>query len=112
MERSFLSISCLSHNLPNISSGSIGDIDGGSDGQCEGCAKERRLRRKGEKAKGPGSSSTAVQLETAKGRPWESIWGCSAVKEALSNQFQGKPVQFPGALGLDIPFSSLCTAQI
>ena len=37
--------------------------------------------------------------------------GCSAVA-ALSNQFGGKPVQFPGTLGLDIPSSSLYTAQI
>ena len=33
-----------------------------------------------------------------------SIWGCSTTEEALANRSQSKPVQFPGALGLDIPF--------
>ena len=35
-----------------------------------------------------------------------------AVEEVLSNQSRGKPVRFPGALELDIPLSSLYTAQI
>ena len=60
-------------------------------GNARDAAEERRFRRKR--------------------RPWESIWGCSVTQEALANRSQGKPVQFPGALGLDIPFS-LCTAQI
>ena len=84
----------------------------GSDGQCEGCGGGTSTTPQGERGPTSGPPSTAVQLETARGAPWESIWGCSAVKEALSNQFQSKPVQFPGALGLDIPFSSLCTAHI
>ena len=84
MGRSFLSTGCLSHNFSNISSGSIGDIDGGSP------SSWRRRKR----------------------QPWESIGGYGAVKEALASQFRGNPVQFPGALGLDIPFSSLYTPQI
>ena len=42
----------------------------------------------------------------------ERIWGCSVANQALSNRTQGKPVQFPGALGIDIPFSPLYTAQV
>ena len=70
--------------------------------------EERRLRRIGENAKVP-----ALRRRPSSWRPpWESNWCCSAFQGALSNQFRGKPLQFPGALGLDIPFSSLCTAQI
>ena len=82
-------------------------------GRWERCGGGTSTVPQGGESQGPGPSSTAVQLERLrKGRPWESIWGCSAVNEALSNQLQSKPVQFPGALGLDIPFSSFCTAQI
>ena len=66
MGRSFLSIGCLSRNFSNISSGSIGDIDGPSDGQCEGCGVGTSAAPQGRKCQGLGSSSTAVELETAK----------------------------------------------
>ena len=75
-------------------------------------AEERRLRRKGDTAKVRAPRRRPSSWRRRKRRPWESIWGCSAVQEALSNQFRSKPVRFPGALGLDIPFSSLYTAQI
>ena len=39
-------------------------------------------------------------------------WALCCAKEALSNLSRVKPVQFPGALGLDIPFSPLYIAQI
>ena len=74
-------------------------------GNARDAAEELRLRRKGENAKVRAPRRRPSSWRRRKRRPWESIWGCSAVKEALSNQFQGKPVQFPGALGLDIPFS-------
>ena len=38
--------------------------------------------------------------------------GCSVAKEALSNRPRVKPVQFPGALGLDIHFSPPHATQI
>ena len=75
-------------------------------GNARDAVEESRLSRKGEKAKVWAPRRRPSSWRRRKGRPWESIWGCSAVKEALSNQFQGKPVQFPGALGLDILFSS------
>ena len=81
-------------------------------GNARDAAEERRLRRKGEKAKVRAPRRRPSTWRRRKKRPWESILDCSVVKEAISNQFQGKPVQFPGALGLDIPFSSLYTAQI
>ena len=81
-------------------------------GNARDAAEERRLRRKGENAKVRAPRRRPSSWRRRKRRPWESIWGCSAVKEALSDQFQGSPVQFPGALGLDIPFPSLYTAQI
>ena len=36
---SFLSSGCLLHDFSNFSGRSIGNIDGGSDGQCEGCGE-------------------------------------------------------------------------
>ena len=81
-------------------------------GNAKDAAEERRLRRKGDNAKVRAPRRRPSSWRRRKRRPWESIWGCSAVQEALSNQFRSKPVRFPGALGLDIPFSSLYTAQI
>ena len=43
-----------------------------------------------------------------RGQLWESIRGCSVAKAGC----RAKPIHFPGALGLDIPFSPLYTAQI
>ena len=81
-------------------------------GNAKDAAEERRPRRKGDNAKVRALRRRPSSWRRRKGRPWESIWGCSAVKEVLSNQSRGKPVQFPGALGLDSPCSSLYTAQI
>ena len=71
-----------------------------SDGQCEGCGggastvkQGRRMPRSGRLVDGRRAG------DGEKRQPWESIWGCSAVKEALSYQFRGKPVQFRGAVG-------------
>ena len=81
-------------------------------GNAKDAAEERRLRCKADNAKVRAPRQRPSSWRRRKGRPWESIWGCSAVKEALSNQFRSKPVRFPGAQGLDTPFSSLYTAQI
>ena len=81
-------------------------------GNAKDAAEERRLRRKGDNAKVGALRRRPSSWRRRRVRPWESILGCSAVKEVLSNQSRGKPVQFPGALGLDIPLSSLYTAQI
>ena len=80
-------------------------------GNARDAAEERRIRRKGENAKvrAPRRRPSSWRRQTR--RPWESIWGCSVTHEALANRSQGKPLQFPGALGLDIPFSLLYTAQ-
>ena len=68
-----------------------------------GCAAKETMPKSGLL-----SSSEAVELETAK----KATVGSPAVKENLANPNRGKPVKFPGALRLDIPFSSLYTAQI
>ena len=81
-------------------------------GNARDAAEERRIRRKGENAKVRAPRRRQSSWRRRKRRPWESIWGCSVTHEALVNRSQGKPVQCPGALGLDIPFSLLCTAQI
>ena len=89
MEHSFLSISCLSHNLPNISSGSTGDIDGGSDGQCARSGPRVDGRPAGDGERGDRGKVFAVVRLSNKLFPTSS----------RANQ-----VQFPGALGLDILF--------
>ena len=66
LRRRFLSIGCLSHDFSNIRSGRIGDIDGSSDGQCEGCGGVTSAAPQRGQCQGPVSSSTAVELETAK----------------------------------------------
>ena len=81
-------------------------------GNARDAAEERRIRRKGENAKVRAPRRGPSSWRRRKRRPWESTWGCSVTQEALANRSQGKPVQFPGALGLDIPFSPLYTAQI
>ena len=81
-------------------------------GNARDAAEERRLRRKGENAMVRAPRRRPSSWRWRQRRPWENIWGCSDVKEVLSNQSRGKPVQFPGALGLDFPFSPLYTAQI
>ena len=73
-------------------------------GNARDASEERRMRRKGENAKVRAPRRRPSSWRRRKRRPWESIWG-SPTKEALSNGSQSKPVQFQGALGLDIPFS-------
>ena len=80
-------------------------------GNSKDAAEEHQLRRKGDNAKVQAPRRRPSSWRRRKRRPWESIWGCSAVNEALSNQSLGKPVQFPETQGLDIPFSFLYTAQ-
>ena len=48
------------------SSGSIGDIDGGPDGQCEGCGGGTLAAPQGRKCQGLGFSSMAVEEDRAK----------------------------------------------
>ena len=76
-------------------------------GNAKDAAEERRLRRKGDNAKVRAHRRGQSSWTRRQRRPWESIWGCSAVKETLANQYRGKPTKFPGALGLDILFLSL-----
>ena len=105
MGRSFLSIGCLSQNSQTLAAEAVAISMEASDGQCEGCGVGTSAAPQGRKCQGRGSSSTAVELDAAKeATTGKYFGGFSAVKEALSNQFRGKPVQFPGALGLDIPF--------
>ena len=60
----FLSIDCLPHDLSNLSGRSIGNINGGSDGQCEGCGRGTPAAPQRGQCQSPGSSSTAFELET------------------------------------------------
>ena len=105
MECPILPFGSLSYRLSSFSRGSVGNINGGA-------AEERRIRRKGENAKVRAPRRRHSSWRRRKRRPRESIWGCSVTQDALANRSQGNPVQFPGALGLDIPFSLLCTVQI
>ena len=66
-------------------------------GNAKDAEEERRLRRKEDNAKVCAPRPRPSSWRRRKERPWESIWSCSAVKEVLSNQSRGKPVQFPGA---------------
>ena len=54
-------------------------------GNARGVAEERRTRRKGENAKVRAPRRRPLSWRRRKRRPWESIWGCSAAEEALSN---------------------------
>ena len=80
-------------------------------GNVRDAAEEWWMRRKGDRARVRAPRRRPSSWRRRRGRPWESIWGCSVAKQALSNLSWVKPVQFPGALGLDI-FSPLHTAQI
>ena len=83
-----------------------------SMGNARDVAEERRLRCKGENAMVRAPRRRPSSWRRRKRQPWGRIWGCSAATEALSNRSHVKPVQFPGALELDVLFSLLCTAQI
>ena len=65
----------------------------------------RKSGAKSEKAKVRAPRRRRSSWRRRRRRPWESIWGCSVAKEALSNRSRVKPVEFPGAMELDIPFS-------
>ena len=106
MERSFLSIGCLSTISRTFAAEALVISMEAAIGSARGVAEERRTRRKGENAKVRAPRRRPWSWRRRKRRPWESIWGCSATEEALSNWSRGKPVQFPGARGLDIPFFS------
>ena len=54
-------------------------------GNAKDAAEERRLRRKGDDAKVRAPGRRPSSWRRRKRRPWESIWGCSDVQEALSN---------------------------
>ena len=101
---SFLSICCLPPVSQTLAAEALAISMEAPMGNAKDAAEERRLRRKGDNAKVRAPRRRPSSWRRRKERPLESIWGCSAVKEALSNQFQGTPVQCPGALGLDIPF--------
>ena len=62
---SFVCMGCVPPDFSNFSGRSIGNIDGGSDGQCEGCGGGTSAAPQRGQCQGPGSSSTAVELETA-----------------------------------------------
>ena len=110
MECSFLSIGCLPHDFPNISGRSIGNIDGGSAGQCEGCGGGTSAAPQRGQCQGPGSSSTAVELETATGATVGKYLGLFCCQSSFK-PVPGQVSSVSRCAGLDIPFSSLYTAQ-
>ena len=55
-------------------------------GNARDAVEERRLRRKGENAEVRAPRRRPSSWRRRKKRAWESIWRCSTVKEALSNQ--------------------------
>ena len=105
---SFLSTGCLPTISQTLAAEAVAISMEAPMGNAKDAAEERRLRCKGDNAKVRAPRRRPSSWRRRKRRPWESIWGCSAVQEAFSNHFRSKPVLFPGELGLDIPFS-LCT---
>ena len=63
---SFLSIGSSSRHLSNFHSWSAGDIDGGPDGQCEGCCGRATLAAQWRERQAPRASAKAVEVAAAK----------------------------------------------
>ena len=66
MECPFLPIGSLSYHLSNFSRGSVGNIDGGSDGKREGCRRGKTHSAQGRECQGSGASTKTVELASAK----------------------------------------------
>ena len=79
-------------------------------GNARDAAEERTHSAQRRECQGPTKTVDGVGVDV--GDRAESIWGCLVAKQALSNQSRVKRVQFPDALGLDILFCHLYTAQI
>ena len=66
-------------------------------GNARDAAEERRLRRKGDGARVRAPRRRPSSWRRRRGQPWETIWGCSVAKEALSGRCGTKPIRCPGA---------------
>ena len=66
MECSFLPIGSLSFHLSNFSRRSMGNIDGGSDGQREGCCGRKTHSARRRECQGPCASTKTADVASAK----------------------------------------------
>ena len=108
----FVSFQWLSfaHSLKHYQRNHIGDIDGGSNGQCEGCGGGTSIETQRGEGQGPGSSSTTVQLETAKGATMGKYLGLFCCQRGSVKPIPGQASSVSRRWGwtfLFLPFTQL-----
>ena len=103
---SVLSISCLPHDFSNVGRRSIEAISMEAPiGNAKDAAEERRLCRKGDNAKVRAPRRRPSSWRRRKKADRGRVFGVVLLsKKILQTKIWGKPVKFPCALGLDIPF--------